>query len=184
MGKLHIAGIIENSVVDGPGYRVTIFTQGCPHHCEGCHNPETWSFDNSCGTWVDTTDVADIIIKNKYCRGLTFSGGEPLLHAKILLELLDILDSMGEMRHIMLYTGYTFEHIMNVFSGNTGDMVLHGIIDSVIALLSRVDILVDGPFIQSQKSLELLYRGSINQRLLDCKKSLMLKIPCDAQIDN
>ena len=83
--KISLSGITGDSIVDGPGIRMTVFAQGCPHHCPGCHNPETWEF--GCGTDMATEDMVAIVKSNPLCRGVTFSGGEPFAQAEGYLEL-------------------------------------------------------------------------------------------------
>ena len=152
---LELSGIASDSIVDGPGIRTAIFSQGCPHHCPGCHNPETWEF--GCGTEIPEEAVVDIVKSNPLCRGVTFSGGEPFAQAKAFAKLARLLKEQGY--EVASYSGYTFEAL------------LHGTEDQK-ALLSSIDILIDGPFIQAQKSLEIAFRGSKNQRILDVKRSL------------
>ena len=152
---LDLAGIAGDSIVDGPGIRTTIFTQGCPHHCKGCHNPETWAF--GCGTPMEAERVLEIVKSNPLCRGVTFSGGEPFAQAEGFLHLAKALKEKGY--EVASYSGYTFEQL------------LRGT-DTQRKLLENIDILIDGPFLQKEKSLELAFRGSTNQRILDVPKSL------------
>ncbi len=152
---LDLSGIVTDSIVDGPGIRVTVFAQGCPHHCEGCHNPETWEF--GCGTQVDIELVAEIVRSNPLCRGVTFSGGEPFAQAVDFAALARELKASGY--EVASYSGYTFEQLMN----GTPEQR---------ELLSAIDVLIDGPFIMAEKSLELNFRGSRNQRILDVPASL------------
>lgn len=152
---LNLAGIQTDSIVDGPGIRTTFFCQGCPHHCEGCHNPETWSFSG--GTPMDTETMVSIVASNPLCKGVTFSGGEPFAQAEGFLELAKALKAKGY--EVASYSGYTFEALL---SGTPAQR----------ELLKWVDVLIDGPFIQAEKSLELAFRGSTNQRILDVSKSL------------
>ena len=152
---LELAGIVSDSIVDGPGIRTAIFAQGCPHHCKGCHNPETWEF--GCGTLIPVEAVVEIVQSNPLCRGVTFSGGEPFAQAAEFAQLAALLKEKGY--EVASYSGYTFEQLLE----GTEDQKL---------LLGTIDILIDGPFIQSQKSLELVFRGSRNQRILDVRKSL------------
>ncbi len=153
---LELAGIVSDSIVDGPGIRTAIFAQGCPHHCKGCHNPETWEF--GCGTLIPVEAVVEIVQSNPLCRGVTFSGGEPFAQAAEFAELAALLKEKGY--EVASYSGYTFEQLLE----GTEDQKL---------LLGTIDILIDGPFIQNQKSLELAFRGSRNQRILDVRKSLI-----------
>jgi len=153
---IDMAGVATDSIVDGPGIRTAYFSQGCPHHCEGCHNPETWAF--GIGTSMDTDTLADIARSNPLCRGVTFSGGEPFAQAEGFAELAELLIADGY--EIASYTGYTFEHLRD-----------HGTAAQK-KLLSLLDVLVDGPFVLSERSLELVFRGSANQRIIDVQKSL------------
>ncbi len=153
---IDMAGIVTDSIVDGPGIRTAFFSQGCPHHCEGCHNPETWEF--GVGTPMETARLADIARSNPLCRGVTFSGGEPFAQAEGFCELAQTLKAEGY--EIASYTGYTFERLRD-----------HGT-EAQKRLLSLLDVLVDGPFVLSQRSLDLVFRGSANQRIIDVPKSL------------
>lgn len=152
---LELSGIVSDSVVDGPGIRVTVFAQGCPHRCEGCHNPETWEF--GCGTQVDTGRVLEIVRSNPLCRGVTFSGGEPFAQAAGYAELARELKTLGY--EVASYSGYTFEQLLNGTSEQR-------------ELLGFIDVLIDGPFVLAEKSLELNFRGSRNQRIIDVPASL------------
>ena len=152
---LDLSGIVSDSIVDGPGIRTTIFCQGCPHHCPGCHNPETWDF--GCGTMVPVEDLLDVVRSNPLCRGVTFSGGEPFAQAAGFAKLAKLLKEKGY--EVASYSGYTFEELLE---GS----------DDQKALLAAIDILIDGPFLMAEKSLEIAFRGSRNQRILDVKKSL------------
>ena len=152
---LDLSGIVSDSIVDGPGIRTTIFSQGCPHHCEGCHNPETWDF--GCGTLVPVEAIVEIVGENPLCRGVTFSGGEPFAQAAGFAKLAKLLKEKGY--EVASYSGYTFEELL---CGS----------DDQKELLSAIDVLIDGPFFLAEKSLEIPFRGSRNQRILDVPKSL------------
>ena len=152
---LDLSGIVSDSIVDGPGIRTSIFCQGCPHHCPGCHNPETWDF--GCGTQVPVEDLVDVVRSNPLCRGVTFSGGEPFAQAAGFAKLAKLLKEKGY--EVASYSGYTFEELLE---GS----------DDQKALLAAIDILIDGPFLMAEKSLEIAFRGSRNQRILDVRKSL------------
>lgn len=152
---IYLSGIAGDSIVDGPGIRTTFFAQGCPHHCPGCHNPETWPFTG--GTAMDTEDLVAIVKNNPLCRGVTFSGGEPFAQAEGFRELARALK--GEGYEVASYTGYTLEQLL---SGTPEQK----------ALLAEIDVLIDGPFLLAEKSLEISFRGSRNQRILDVKQSL------------
>lgn len=153
--RIRIAGTAPDSTVDGNGLRYTIFTQGCCHHCPGCHNPET--HDLSGGKEMDTEDIIAEFKKNPLMSGITLSGGEPFLQAKACLESAKAAHEIG--KDVWAYTGYTLEE-------------LRGMADAdVDALLDEVDVLVDGRFVMAERSLELRFRGSRNQRIIDMKKT-------------
>lgn len=158
---IRIAGIVNDSIVDGPGIRFTIFTQGCPHNCEGCHNPQTHTFDD--GKIVSVEELIDQIQSNPLLDGVTFSGGEPFVQAEALSVLAKVIHDNTEL-DVVTYTGYTFEQLM---SGSEDNPYWK-------ALLQETDILIDGPFVQSKKSYELHFRGSSNQRCLDSKESVRI----------
>ena len=152
---LDLAGIVGDSIVDGPGIRTCIFCQGCVHHCEGCHNPETWEFGT--GTPISEERVLEIVQSNPLCRGVTFSGGEPFAQAEGFTKLARLLKEKGY--EVASYSGYTFEQLLR---GTPAQR----------ALLESIDVLIDGPFVLSERSLQLTFRGSRNQRILDVPKSL------------
>ncbi|MEG1060056.1 MAG: anaerobic ribonucleoside-triphosphate reductase activating protein [Oscillospiraceae bacterium] len=156
MSTLKIAGIVGDSITDGPGIRTAVFVQGCPHKCEGCHNPQSHDFNG--GTEMDVDEIFKKIEQNPLLSGVTFSGGEPFCQAGGLAELGKKVKSLG--LEIAIYTGYTFEQLM---SGNDPDRM---------ELLSLCDILVDGRFILAQRSLDLKFKGSKNQRTIDVQRSL------------
>ena len=156
---IRIAGTVSESIVDGPGIRYTIFTQGCPHHCEGCHNPETHDFSG--GRLAETDKIYEHIISNPLLKGVTFSGGEPFCQPAPLYDLGKKLKENTEL-DIMVFTGFTFEEPLKKSESD----------EDVKNLLSVVDILVDGRFVLSKRSLELKFKGSTNQRTIDCQKSL------------
>ncbi len=152
---LDLSGIVTDSIVDGPGIRATVFCQGCPHHCEGCHNPETWEF--GCGTPMEEERIFEIIRSNPLCKGVTFSGGEPFAQAEGYAKLGKLLKAAGY--EVASYSGYTFEQLL---CGTPAQK----------DLLSTIDILIDGPYLKDQRSLEISFRGSKNQRILDVPQSL------------
>lgn len=156
--QLRIAGIINESIVDGPGIRLVVFTQGCRHHCPGCHNPHTHSFEG--GILIETDDIIKRMKSNPLLDGITLSGGEPFEQAEALSELAQRVRDMGY--NIMTYTGYTFEYILENKDRIKGW-------NKLIAL---TDILVDGRFEIARKSMLLKFRGSENQRIIDVKKSI------------
>lgn len=153
---IYLCGIAEDSIVDGPGIRTVFFAQGCPHHCKGCHNPESWPFEG--GTAMEEERLCQIALSNPLSHGVTFSGGEPFSQAEGYARLAAML---RENRfEIAAYTGYTFEYLLE--QGTPGQR----------RLLSLLDVLIDGPFVLAERSLELFFKGSRNQRVLDIPKSL------------
>ena len=149
---LRISGCVADSIVDGPGLRFTVFVQGCPHHCPGCHNPQTHDFQE--GHLVDPQAVIDAVLQDPLARGVTFSGGEPFCQPKPLWQIGQAIAAQG--KDIVIYTGYTLEQLLEKGKKEP----------EILALLSLADLLVDGPYIQEQRDLTLQYRGSANQRLL------------------
>lgn len=153
---LRIADIEPESISDGPGFRYVIFTQGCFRNCPGCHNPGT--HDPKGGHDMTFADILKEIGENPLLEGVTFSGGEPFLQAEKLLPLARTLKEKG--MSLMAYSGYTFEELYAEATPGSRE------------LLETLDILVDGPYIEAERSLELLFRGSKNQRAIDVRKSL------------
>ena len=154
--RISLSGITGDSIVDGPGLRLTIFTQGCLHHCPGCHNPQT--HDPEGGSWADTEDILAAAAENPLLDGITLSGGDPFLQPVPCLALAEGAHKIG--LNVWTYTGYTWEAL---WDENAPEK---------IALLKETDVLVDGPFLLAERSLELRFCGSRNQRLIDVKKSL------------
>lgn len=152
---IYLSGIAGDSIVDGPGIRTTFFSQGCPHHCPGCHNPETWPFEG--GTPMEEETMLEIVRENPLCRGVTFSGGEPFFQAEGFYQLALLLKREGY--EVASYSGYTFEALLEGTQAQR-------------ALLSALDVLIDGPFLEAERSLELNFRGSRNQRVLNVPESL------------
>lgn len=161
--NIRLAGIVKESFVDGPGIRYTIFTQGCNHNCPGCHNPQTHAFDK--GVLVDVNDVLEDILKvsdnNPLVHGVTFSGGEPLLQLTQVKYLCERIKTLTDY-NIWLYTGYTIEQAKDL--------------EGFKELLLFVDVIVDGPYIESLRDLELKFRGSSNQRILKIDKEYIDKM--------
>lgn len=151
MSKLKISGTADDSIVDGPGLRFTIFTQGCPHNCPDCHNPQTHIFDG--GNIVDTDELFMQITDNILLDGVTFSGGEPMSQPKPLLELAKRIKAETDL-NIIIYSGYTYEALLAM---NDAD---------ITGLLNVADLLIDGEYIKAKRDLSLLYRGSSNQRII------------------
>ena len=155
MASLKISGTVDDSIVDGEGYRFTIFTQGCPHACPGCHNPQT--HDREGGYLVDTDELYRQICENPLLSGVTFSGGEPFLQPQVLAELARRLQARG--LNITTYTGYTLEELQQLNS------------PAINELLDVTDILIDGPFLLAKRDLTLAFRGSHNQRIIDMNRT-------------
>lgn len=162
MGEtLRIAGVVRESIVDGKGLRFVVFCQGCPHHCPGCHNPQTHDFSG--GYDIDTDKIVSEIKKNPLLQGVTFSGGEPFCQAAAFADLGKKIKGIRGMKlNIMSYSGYTLEQLQEMAKGD----------QSIADLLGVCDYLVDGPFVLAQRDLTLKYRGSRNQRYIDMKKTL------------
>ncbi|MEI6602036.1 MAG: anaerobic ribonucleoside-triphosphate reductase activating protein [Clostridia bacterium] len=158
MDKIKIAGIVEESIVDGPGIRLTVFVQGCSHDCTGCHNPE--SHDPAGGTWMKIEKIIEMLDKNPLLDGITLSGGEPFQQAPQCAAIATAAKEKG--LNVITYSGYTFETI-------TAEQDVH---PGWRALLEQSDVLVDGPFVLAKRSLMLRFRGSENQRIIDVKNSL------------
>ncbi len=158
--QIRIAGIVDESIVDGPGFRLTVFTQGCPHNCIGCHNPQT--HDGSVGILIDTDQIIQKFTKNPMLDGITLSGGEPFIQPEPCIQLAQAAKEMGFT--VWVYSGYTFE---DVYQGSKTNPHWH-------LLLHACDMLVDGPYIQSQRTISLPFRGSKNQRVINLEQSLLL----------
>ncbi len=166
--NIRIAGTANDSIVDGPGIRYTIFTQGCPHHCPGCHNPQTHDFNS--GKIVSTELLIDEISQNPLLDGVTFSGGEPFCQTAALCEIAHEVKKSG--MNIVTYTGYTFEYLVEHSTPENGYM----------ELLSCTDLLIDGEFLIEQKTLDAEFKGSKNQRIIDCSQSLSQKRTIEYQL--
>ncbi len=157
---LRLAGVVKESIVDGHGLRFVVFCQGCPHHCPGCHNPQTHDFNG--GYDIDTDRIIEEIRKNPLLQGVTFSGGEPFSQPEAFLELAKQIKSIKGMKlDITAFSGYTYEQLQKRAETEP----------AVEKLLSLCDYLIDGPFILSERDLNLKYRGSRNQRYLDLNRS-------------
>ena len=155
MASINIAGTVNDSIVDGEGIRFAIFVQGCPHHCEGCHNPQTHDFAD--GEQTDTGLIYQKIKANPLLSGVTFSGGEPFCQPKPLSELARKVKADG--LDIWTYTGYTLDQLQ----------AMHN--EDVDALLSLTDVLIDGRFVLDERDLTLAFRGSRNQRVIDMNRT-------------
>ena len=151
---LSILKIVEDTTVDGPGFRTSVYCAGCPNHCAGCHNPQSWDIAN--GEVMDIEDIMSVIERAPF-SDVTFSGGDPMFQPEGFASLARLIKERTE-KNIWCYTGFLFENILKN--------------EKQRALLELVDVLVDGPFINELKDESLLFRGSSNQRLIDVKRSL------------
>ena len=157
MAELRLSAPVQfDSIVDGEGLRAVVWTQGCPHGCPGCHNPQTHAFDG--GTSVASESILEQLKAHFYLDGVTFSGGEPMAQAAACGELAQAVHQLG--MNVWCYTGYTWEALMEAQDPDQR------------MFLEQIDVLIDGPFLLAQKSLNLRVRGSANQRLIDVQASL------------
>lgn len=153
--RIRIAGVVDESIVDGPGFRFAVFTQGCHIHCPECHNPET--HDPSGGEDADTDDLIDRFTENPLLDGITLSGGDPFLQPEACLHLARGAHAVG--LNVWAYSGQTLEELQRIAQSRPylGD------------LLDEIDILVDGPYVKEKRTLTMRFRGSSNQRIIDMK---------------
>ncbi|MBS4959685.1 MAG: anaerobic ribonucleoside-triphosphate reductase activating protein [Clostridiales bacterium] len=156
--KIRISGVEGESIVDGKGFRSVIFVQGCTHHCPGCHNPQTHPLDG--GREVEVSELLSPFLDDPLIDGITISGGEPFLQPAPCREIAALTHECG--KNVWVYTGFVYEDLLRE---NQKDRM---------ALLQETDILVDGRFEQGQKSYELNFRGSRNQRIIDVRKSFKI----------
>lgn len=150
--QIRVNGIVEESIVDGPGLRFVVFTQGCLHDCRGCHNPDTHCLDG--GQVVETLDLLRQFSENPLLSGITFSGGEPFLQPAPLVWLAAQVRQIG--KSVVTFTGFTYEKLAEVSLERP----------EIGRLLDLSDLLIDGPYVEELRDLELQYRGSSNQRVL------------------
>ena len=151
VSMMRIAGIVPESFVDGKGIRYTVFMQGCPHHCKGCHNPSTHAFNE--GRLVDIDLMAKEVNENPLLTGITLSGGEPLCQIPECIEFINKTKKLKPSINVWLYSGYTFEEAKNLKMFNE--------------LLPLIDVMVDGKYIEELRDLTLDFRGSSNQRIIN-----------------
>lgn len=150
---IRVLDILEDTMVDGPGFRTSIYCAGCSHQCPGCHNPQSWAFDG--GHEMTTQQLLKIIMDDPFAN-VTFSGGDPMYQAAGFAELARAIHEHTN-KDIWCFTGFTFESLIQ---------------EDQRELLEQIDVLVDGPFIERLKDLDLLFRGSSNQRIIDVPASL------------
>ena len=156
---MRFSKIKDNDIANGLGVTMSLWTQGCPHHCKGCFNGETWDFD--AGEEFEDSDLQYIIEninKNNVHRDLSILGGEPLCPENVdgVIEVCKIFKEKFPEKKIYLWTGY----------------VVEGFNQKQREVLNYIDVLVDGPFVQDKRNLSLMMRGSSNQRVIDVKKSI------------
>lgn len=152
---MRYAGIKKVDIANGSGCRVSLYVQGCERHCKGCFNPETWDYTKGEEYTLETQLEVLRALDKSYIHGLSILGGEPLKQDFNLLKLLQIVKYNFPTKTIWLYTGYKFEELT----------------DTQLELLKYVDVLVDGEFIENEKVLDLRFRGSLNQRIIDVKET-------------
>lgn len=146
--------IVEDTTVDGPGFRTTVYCAGCPNHCPGCHNPQSWDMAN--GHEVEVEEILDVILADPFAD-VTFSGGDPMFQPVGFTALAKAIKERSA-KNIWCYTGYLFEDLLNNVQQK--------------ALLEYIDVLVDGRYVEALKDEELRFRGSSNQRVINMKASL------------
>lgn len=151
---ISILKIIESTTVDGPGFRTAIYGAGCQHQCPGCHNPDSWS--ETAGKLMHVDIVMDRILANEF-EDVTFSGGDPFFQVEAFTELAYRIKNVTN-KNIWCYTGFRFEEILNI--------------PRFASMLPYIDVLVDGRYIENLRDENALFRGSINQRLIDVQNSL------------
>ena len=154
MTTISILEIVEDTTVDGPGFRTSVYSSGCPHHCPGCHNPQSWNIEN--GHPVEIDEILKIILDDPFAD-VTFTGGDPMFQPQGFTELAKGIREHST-KNIWCYTGYLFEVLLQ----NPAQK----------ALLEQIDVLVDGRFIEALKNEELRFRGSSNQRIINVQASL------------
>ena len=154
MATISILEIVEDTTVDGPGFRTSVYSSGCPHHCPGCHNPQSWNIDN--GHPVEIEEILKVILDDPFAD-VTFSGGDPMFQPHGFTELAKAIKQQSN-KNIWCYTGFLFEELLKHPAQK--------------ALLEHIDVLVDGRFIEALKDEGLRFRGSSNQRIIDVQASL------------
>jgi len=156
--EMQIAGLVPESVVDGPGIRFVVFAQGCPHRCPECHNPQTHDFSG--GECRPVSRILDQFRELPMVSGITLSGGEPFCQARPCASLAREVKKLG--KSVVVFSGFTYEKLMEKRHQEP----------DVSDLLSCTDILIEGPYLKEQRDLALAYRGSANQRVIDMAQSL------------
>ena len=164
---MYYGEIKKVDIANGKGVRVSLFVSGCTHHCKGCFNPETWNFDFGKEYTKETEDDIIKSLEPSYIEGLSLLGGEPFepQNQPTLVGLLKRIKKELPTKNVWCYTGYTFEEL-------TGQKKSRAFTDTTAEMLSMIDVLVDGEFVEGLKDISLKFRGSSNQRIIDVKKSL------------
>ena len=161
MAELRCSAPVQfDSIVDGEGLRAVVWTQGCPHSCPGCHNPQTHAFDG--GTLMLTETIADQLKAHFYLDGVTFSGGEPMMQAAVCALLAEEIHKLG--MNVWCYTGYLLDRELLQESRARCEVTDE--------MLGMIDVLVDGRFVEELKDISLAFKGSSNQRIIDVRRSL------------
>jgi len=159
--NIRLAAYLQpDSIVDGEGIRTVIWTQGCPHNCYGCHNPETHDYKG--GKLVNIEEIFNTIDSLEGQNGLTFSGGDPFVQSKECAVIAKYAKHRGF--NIWAYTGYLYEDLIKLSNNNR----------DIMSFLKEIDVLVDGKFEIDKRSYSCIFRGSSNQRIIDVKKSLKI----------
>lgn len=163
---MNYAEIKNVDIANGPGVRISLFVSGCPHHCKGCFNEVTWDFTYGKPYTQETINHILELLKPDYIKGITFLGGEPMApsNQESVLNTMRQIKEHYTNKDIWLYTGYLLD---TDIMGKMVDTLPH-----TSEILSYIDVLVDGPFIEEQKNLNLQFKGSENQRIIDMKKTL------------
>lgn len=162
---MRYAGIIKNDFSAAPGISVSFFVQGCPHHCKGCHNPETWNFDGGKEFTYDVlNDIEESLFANGISRSLAIMGGEPLCEQNIFLTLLVVKTIKEKYPDVKIYiwSGYTYDYLISHIATN-----LH-----LKQVLDYADFLIDGPYVEELRDISLPMRGSSNQKIIDLRKKI------------
>lgn len=159
---MKVAGVYDDSISNGEGWRSVLFVSGCPHRCKGCHNSNTWQPDY--GSPYNEEEIFEKLTENELLDGVTISGGEPFLYTETLLPLVKRIKEKG--LNIWVYTGYVWEELVELAEDN---LCTH-------LFLETVDVIVDGRFEIEKKDPSLKFRGSSNQRIIDVKASLKEEI--------
>ena len=151
---ISVLSIVHDTMVDGPGFRTSIYCAGCPNHCPECHNPQSWDINH--GTMTSTEEIMKEIMDDPFAN-VTFTGGDPMFQAEGFAELARAIRAQSD-KDIWCFTGYKFENLLKN--------------PKQLELLKLIDVLVDGPFMKDLRDEDLFFRGSSNQRLINVKKSL------------